>query len=187
MSAPLQKSDPLTRPKLVVVEGREESLEDFDALFRRFAPYVATIGLRLLGADSELDDLIQDVFLEAHRGIQKLRDPHAIKGWLARITVRRATTRLRRRRLRMWFSLHQSSEPNDIADPSASPEKKAEVAGLYRALEKLAPDVRVAWVLRFVEGHGLDEIAELVNCSRSTVQRRVRTAQAQLNRGVLHD
>ena len=53
-------------------------------LFRRYAPYVATIGLRLLGRDDELDDLVQDVFIEAHRGLHSLRTPDAIKGWLAR-------------------------------------------------------------------------------------------------------
>src|SRR5215470_14551684 len=57
-------------------------------LFRRYARYVATIGLRLLGRDDELDDLVQDVFIEAHRGLHGLRTPDAIKGWLARITVR---------------------------------------------------------------------------------------------------
>ena len=80
----------------VVEVGAAELTE----LFRRYAPYVSTIGLRLLGRDDELDDLVQDVFIEAQRGLHGLRAPDAIKGWLARITVRRATRRLRARRVR---------------------------------------------------------------------------------------
>ena len=82
--------------RLVVVEARESELGE---LFRRYAPYVSTIGLRLLGRDDDLDDLVQDVFIEAYRGIHGLRTPEAIRGWLARITVRRATRRLRARKL----------------------------------------------------------------------------------------
>src|SRR4051812_21010739 len=78
---------------------------DFDSVFRRYSPYVASIGLRLLGRDEELDDLVQDVFLEAHRGLKQVRDAGSVKGWLARICVRRAVRRLRRRRLRAFLSL----------------------------------------------------------------------------------
>ena len=72
-------------------------------LFLRYAPYVAKIGFKLLGRDDELDDLVQDVFIEAHRGLAQLRTAEAAKGWLARITVRRAVRRLRRQRLRAFF------------------------------------------------------------------------------------
>src|SRR5262249_6514378 len=67
------------------------SEEEFGDLFRRYAPYVATIGLRLLGRDDELDDLVQEVFIEAHRGLHQLRSAESVKAWLARITVRRAS------------------------------------------------------------------------------------------------
>ena len=94
-------------PALRLVSESEQAplpaLSDFDALFHRFAPYVATIGLRILGRDGEVDDLVQEVFFEAHRGLESLRSPDAVKGWLARICVRKATRRLKRRRLRALF------------------------------------------------------------------------------------
>jgi DNA-directed RNA polymerase specialized sigma24 family protein len=70
------------------------SEEELGDLFRRYASYVATIGIRLLGRDDELDDLVQEVFIEAYRGLHQLRSADAAKAWLARITVRRATRRL---------------------------------------------------------------------------------------------
>jgi DNA-directed RNA polymerase specialized sigma24 family protein len=42
---------------------------DFDALYRRYAPYVAAIAARILGRDHELDDLVQDAFVNALRGL----------------------------------------------------------------------------------------------------------------------
>src|SRR5262249_12996466 len=100
----------------------EEGLGD---LFRRYAPYVATIGIRLLGRDDELDDLVQEVFIEAYRGLHQLRSADSVKAWLARITVRRATRRLRRRRMRSFFSLESLPADARIVDDGATPEQKA--------------------------------------------------------------
>jgi RNA polymerase sigma-70 factor (ECF subfamily) len=156
-------------------------------LFRRYAPYVATIGLRLLGRDDELDDLVQDVFIEAHRGLHSLRTPDAIKGWLARITVRRATRRLRARRLRSFFSLEELPPDARLIDDAATPEEKALVASTYRLVERLPVRQRVVWVLKHIQGETLDAIAELCGISKTTVQRRLRAAEEALEEGRQRD
>lgn len=182
MSAADPKPPRPGHPHLRVVVGGAPLGEalDFDSVFRRYSPYVASVGLRLLGRDDELDDLVQDVFLEAHRGLRHVRDANAIKGWLARICVRRAVRRLRRRKLRAWLSLDSFEHEPTYASPEASPEARAEVARLYAQLEQLPTLTRAVWVLRFLEGEGLDDIAAFCACSKSTVQRRLREAQAEL-------
>lgn len=174
-------------PSLRLVTASEPAplppLTDFDALFHRFSPYVATIGLRILGRDDEVDDLVQEVFFEAHRGLASLRSPDAVKGWLARICVRKATRRLRRRRLRSLFRADPVEDHAQLADEGASPEQAAQVASAYRLLNTLPADERVVWVLRHVEGHSLDELTDLCRCSQSTVQRRLRAAEQKLEKG----
>jgi RNA polymerase sigma-70 factor (ECF subfamily) len=161
---------------------------DFDALYRRYAPYVAAIAARILGREPELDDLVQDAFVNALRGLQDLREPAAIKGWLAKITVRLATRRLRQLRLRR--ALHLS---RDVADDElmvaheASPEQRALVARVYRVLDRLPAAERVVWVLRHVQGEPLHDIPELCECSLSTVQRRLARAQAALELELGHE
>lgn len=152
-------------------------------LFARYAPYVAAIGYRLLGRDDELDDLVQDVFIEAHRGLAQLRNAEAAKGWLARITVRRAVRRLRRQKLRAFFSLDALPEEAAPVDGAATPEERAHVAAIYRRLEALPVPQRIVWVLRHIEGETLDAIAALCACSKATVQRRLRAAQSSLGEG----
>jgi len=158
-------------------------------LFRRYAPYVATIASKLLGRDDgELDDLVQDVFIEAHRGLGQLRDAHAAKGWLARITVRRATRWLRRARRRSFFSLDavadeaalQAALQAALIDATDTPEQRAHVVSTYQWLDRLPVHDRVVWVLRHIEGETLDAICELCACSKSTVQRRMRAAENAL-------
>lgn len=157
---------------------------DFDQVFRRYAPYVARIAARLLGSDGEVDDLVQDVFLEAHRGLPTVREPGALGGWLSRICVRRATRRLRRRRLLSWLSLDSVSERELPLAAGATADERAEAARLYRALDRLRAEERVAWLLRHVEGETLDEMVQLCGCSKSTVQRRLWRAETQLSEWV---
>jgi RNA polymerase sigma-70 factor (ECF subfamily) len=181
---PHELNRPAGRPHLRVVAGGAAGAAgdplDFDALFRRYSPYVAGIGLRLLGRDDELDDLIQDVFLEAHRGLKQVRDAGSVKGWLARICVRRAVRRLRRRRLRAFLSLDTLAHDDHLIAPTASPEARAEVARLYGKLELVPALDRAIWVLRYLEGEALGNIAMLCACSKSTVQRRLRAVDEQL-------
>jgi RNA polymerase sigma-70 factor, ECF subfamily len=163
--------------------GRGDDVDPlrFDDVFRRYSGYVARVALRLLGNDSEVDDLVQDVFLEAHRGLGAVREPAALGGWLARICVRRATRRLRRRRLLALLSIETITERELPFDASASPEQRAEAARLYGRLDQLPADERVAWLLRHVEGESLDAMMVLCGCSKSTVQRRLLRAEARLS------
>jgi RNA polymerase sigma-70 factor (ECF subfamily) len=140
----------------------------------------------LLGRDSELDDLVQDVFIEAHRGLHRLYSLDAAKAWLARITVRRAVRRLRRRKMWAFFSLDAIPDHTALIDVAATPEERAQVASTYRLLDRLPVAHRIAWVLKHIEGETLASIAELTGCSKATVQRRLRAAQTFLG-GDGHD
>ncbi len=175
----------LARPEIVAIVARTPApAEGLDALFRRYAPYVARVALRILGRSDEVDDLVQDVFLAAHRGLGRLREPAAVKGWLATVAVRSARRRLRARRLRAFFGLDRPADYAEVADGAASPETRALLARLYRVLDGLPAAERIAWALRHVEGERLDRVALLCGCSLATAKRRVAAAQATLEREV---
>jgi RNA polymerase sigma-70 factor (ECF subfamily) len=149
----------------------------FEDVFRRYAPYVGAVVLRLIGRPGDVDDVVQDVFIQAHRGLPRLRDHDAVRPWLRRIAVRRAQRWLRTRWVRRWFGESDFDAETDLVDATASPEERAQIAHVYRTLEQMNKDERLAWVLRFVEGETLESIAELLGCSVSTVQRRLRSAE----------
>ena len=162
--------------------------EHFDPLYRRFAPYVASIAMRLLGRDAELDDLVQDVFVEVLRGIGRLREPAAFKGWIAQITVRTAMRRLRQRNLRRALHLDSATSDYDaLAGPEATPDQRALIATIYRVLDRLPAQTRVIWILRHVLEEPLPSVADLSGCSQSTVQRRLLDAQAVIDRELAHE
>ena len=171
------------------MQGRAAAVghANLDDLYRRYAPYVAVIATRILGRDSEVDDLVQDVFVDALRGISGLRDPQAVKAWLARVTVRLAVRRLRKRRV--LRALHLEGEAagyEELAAPGATTDQKVLLAKIYRLLDELPATTRVIWLLRHVLGEPLHSIVELSACSQSTVQRRLRDAEGLLAKE-LHD
>jgi RNA polymerase sigma-70 factor (ECF subfamily) len=157
----------------------------FDAVFVRYAPYVASVGLRLLGRRDEVDDLVQDVFLEAYRGLRQVRDAGAVKGWLATIAVRQASRRLRRRRLAHHLGWRQTeADYESAAGREASPEQRLQLARVYRALDQLPVKLRVPWVLRYIEGEPIERIAEACGISRATAHRRISAAHEALRKAV---
>lgn len=170
------------KPQLHLVAAQPSSVAPLtDAqLFKRFAPYVARIGLRLLGRESDVDDLIQEVFLAAFKQRDQLRDPGATKNWLATIAVRSARRQLRRRRMRQFVGLDSGGPALELRDQGISPEKRALLARVYEMLDALPVDHRLAWTLRYVEGEKLEQVAERCGCSLATVKRRIAAAQATL-------
>jgi RNA polymerase sigma-70 factor (ECF subfamily) len=154
---------------------------DLEAVFRQYAPYVATIAYRILGTRDELDDVVQDVFLSAHRTLDSLRNPEAINSWLATVTVRVCHQRLRLRRVRRWLRFEPPPASFDPPDPAASPETRAALNDIFRALETVPTAARIAWSLRFLQGERLERVAELAGCSLAAVKRRLAKAQAVLD------
>lgn len=154
---------------------------DLDAVFRQYALYVGTIAYRILGTRDEVEDVVQDVFLSAHGTLTGLRKPEAINSWLATVTVRVCHRRLRARRLRRWLLLDGEPRTYDPPDPGASPETKAALNDIFRALETVPVNARVAWSLRFLQGERLERVAELTGCSLAAVKRRLAKAQKVLD------
>jgi RNA polymerase sigma-70 factor, ECF subfamily len=153
-----------------------ETALDLDGLFRRYAPYVAAIAHRLLGRDEDVDDTIQEVFVAAVRGVHAVRDPAAIRGWLARVTVRVARQRLRKRRVRVFLGLDEPVVYDTVVDQSASAEQRALLARVYSVLDNLPANQRIAWSLRHIEGEPLESVASLSGCSLATAKRRIAAA-----------
>jgi RNA polymerase sigma-70 factor (ECF subfamily) len=159
---------------------------DPEYLFRSHAHYVAAIAHRLLGRDQDVDDTVQEVFLIAIRGHSAIRDAAAVRGWLARVTVRVARRRLRARRVRDLFGLDEAPVYERIADGGASPEQRALLMQVYAKLDRLPADARIAWVLRHIEGERLEDVAALCGCSLATAKRRIAQAESLLDQVFAH-
>lgn len=155
--------------------AQSPSLED---VFRRYSMDVAALGHSILGRADETDDLVQDVFILALRGLKRVRQPELVKSWLMTITVRVARRRLYRHK-RTRLSYDETAFEGLVA-PTASPEHRVLYRRLLGVLDMLPVDLRIAWALHYLEAESAESVAELCGWSRSTAKRRINAARAQV-------
>ncbi|HEY3233483.1 MAG TPA: sigma-70 family RNA polymerase sigma factor [Polyangiaceae bacterium] len=155
------------------------------ALFDRNAPHVRRVLLRVLGADSEISDLLHELFLEALERIHQLKNKAALKQWLTGMAVYKARSLIRKRARRRLVRLlaPEELEQQALAENAADPEAQEAVRALYRVLDGMPVDERIGFALRFVDGMDLGEIAGACRVSRATVIRRLARAQQHFLEG----
>jgi RNA polymerase sigma-70 factor (ECF subfamily) len=138
---------------------------------------------RFLGTHDGVLDLAQETFLTAFEQLERLREPSVFRGWLLRIAVNKTRRHIRRRRLMRRFGLDQSAPDatlEALAADGAGPEVRQELAVLDAVLAALPVDQRIAWMLRYVEGHTVRDVGRLCDCSLSTIKRRLDAAHRRV-------
>jgi RNA polymerase sigma-70 factor (ECF subfamily) len=176
----LQNADAASDAQLVAraIEGDRWGRE---MLYRRHAAYLLAIAARLLGNRGEGEEVVQDTFVTAFEQLRSLREPAAVRGWLAQIAVSLVRRRLRRGRLMRALGLDRGAEDATLAAlaaPGTSTDQRAELALVDKALAGVNANVRIAWMLRLVEGLELAEVASACGCSLATAKRRIAAAEA---------
>lgn len=162
------------------VAGDRSAFEHFYQGHRRM---VAANLYRVLGERSELDDLVQEVFVIAFRGMERFRGDAKLSTWLYRICVNVALGKLRTRARKPPPVSSAETPEGGVEDSPESPERlmqrREDVARVYRALDKLAPKKRVVMVLHEIEGMDIKEIAAIVQAPLVTVRTRLHYARKE--------
>jgi len=96
------------------------------------------------------------------------------------VVLRIARRRLRLRKVRGWVGFDDVADDAQVADPSASAHDRALLASVYRALDALSVEERLAWSLQYLQGERVEEVAALCGCSLATAKRRIASAQISL-------
>jgi RNA polymerase sigma-70 factor, ECF subfamily len=147
------------------------------ALFDRYGAHVRSVLARLIGLDTELADLLHDVFVAALDQIDQLKDASVLKGWLTTIAVFTARGTIRKRARWRWLRI--VDEPPDVPVTGPSHVAREAVRRLYAVLDRLSPDDRIAFALRFVQGMELTEVAAACDVSLATIKRRLAKAEVR--------
>jgi len=168
----------------LVVAARAGEKWAQEALFRRHARMVNGLAYRLLGRDDELDDLVQTAFMAAFRDLSRLAEPQAFASWLASIVVRTTHKLLRRRKMLSRLGLREPArvELDTLPGASLPASVKSELREVHRVLVALPSQAGIALVLHRVDGLSIPEAAARMNLSVSTVKRRLRIAEAEIER-----
>lgn len=151
---------------------RSRSRDAAAVVYDRFSAAVNRWVWRLLGADPEHDDIVQQVFVRILRSGPHLRDSDKLAGWVHAITINTVHGELRRRHVRRLF--WRNAAPVALhGDFVREVEMRDLLVRAKVVIDKLPPAERIAFMLHYVDRHSLSEIAELCGYSLSTAKRRL--------------
>ena len=163
---------------------------DWDAfrlLFESHQDRVYSIALRYCGNESAAMDIAQETFLKLFSSIRDFRGGASFESWLYRIVVNCCLDQQRRgRRLTPFFDglRDMISAPAESALEELLHAEMAE--DVQKIVGTLPPEQRIVVVLRYTEGLGYEDIAEILGCSAGTVASRLNRAHKVLERRLAH-
>lgn len=152
-------------------------------LWDRFSPMVRRLLRRTLGPTAPVDGLLQEVFLRVVRQLGSVPESAQLKPLMVATTVRVLNAELKRRRVRRLLRLRPrlvASEENLAGNDATS----SALAAVYRILDGLDPDARLAFTLRHFEGLQLSELATAMDASLASAKRRLARASAHVQAAV---
>jgi len=150
----------------------------FEAIYARHAGRVYSLAYRMVGA-AEAEDLVQDIFLLAHRKLASFRGDSSLGTWLYRMATNHCLDVLRSRQARMSERTSSLDAP-DAFEPAAPPLSAVSPLDLDRAIQSLPPACRAAFVLHDVEGFGHQEIGTALGISEGTSKSQVHKARLRI-------
>lgn len=156
-------------------------------LWDRFSPLVRRMLRRTLGPTAEVEGLLHDVFLRVLKQLNGLPDPGQLKPFVIGVTVRVLNAELRRHRVRRLFRLRSPWHSFDASAAPADASTRGALAALYRILDGLDTDARLAFTLRHFEGLQISELASATDSSLATAKRRLARANARVQAAVRRD
>jgi len=163
----------------------------FEQIVKHYSSMVFSLAARMVGP-GEAEDIVQETFLRAYRGLETFRGESSLKTWLFAIALNRIRARQGTlAKLRSFFATARPTDEDDgpslidnVADGAASPEddtlSREALKRLHAAVKELPDDFRLAVVLRDMQGLSYQEVAETLKVPIGTVRSRIARGRAIL-------
>jgi len=193
MSAMVEVPSAVSEDQLIRL-GQKGDAQALDTLFGRYSRALYKAALRLLGNPQDAEDALQDGLLSAYRNLRRFEGRSKFSTWLTRIVINAALMRRRSQRVRPAVSIddlpHEDGLPlaERVADDTPGPEQlyrgKELRAFVEQDLAGLSPALRLAFILREVEGLSTAEAAKTLGVSPNTLKARLWRARRYLTDGL---
>jgi RNA polymerase sigma-70 factor (ECF subfamily) len=151
---------------------------DVDAyaiLVERYRSRYARYAFHMLGNREDAEEALQDAFTRAYRSLPRCEDPERFGAWLFRILVNRCRTMGARRARRARTFVGDEAAVLDAAEDHPA-DRTAWREEIDRALQRVRPEQREAFLLKYVEELGYDEMSRLTGVGVSALKMRVMRA-----------
>lgn len=161
----------------------------FEPLVAKYSPRVFATARRYARRESEVEDIVQEVWLKSFQKLASFRGDAPFEHWLMRLTVRTCYDFLRAHQRNREMSLSELTEPEEdwlerfVTHPEEAGETAAAARQLVeRVLEQLSPPARLVITLLEIEDRSVKEIAQLTGWSVPLVKVRAFRARAEMKK-----
>lgn len=161
----------------IIAAVRDGDVDAFGKLVRRYEDFVFTLIRSLVGPDAQAEDIAQEAFLRAYKGIRRFELRSSFKTWLYRIAYNTTMSHIQR---------EKRSVDRDSVDPGT---RAVEAYGsqslrttMERLIGKLRPEHKAVIMLHYYDDLKYEEIAEILDCPLGTVKVRIYRAKHELKK-----
>ncbi len=152
----------------------------FRELYDRHVEYVTKNVARLIGPSSDLEDVVQDVFVSVYRSLDNYRGDSKFTTWLYRVARNVTIDHIRKQPKHKTVELSDWRPLRANSDTWSKLEARDLLRALYAALDNVPAEHREVFLLHEVEGMKLREISELTGESINTIAARVRRTREKM-------
>lgn len=153
----------------------ERSSKAASAFHQNYGRLINRLVWRLLGADPDHDDVVNQVYVNILESIGSLRSPESLKSWVTGVVINTVRREIYKRKFRRLFSLVPDYSKNEVV--ASSPEKGVAIRRFYELLGRIGVERRIVLLLNLVEGYTLNEIASMCRISVPTAKRRFQSGK----------
>jgi RNA polymerase sigma-70 factor (ECF subfamily) len=173
----------------LIAAVRRGDAASFEPLVRRYSPRVFATARRYARRESEVEDIVQEVWMKAYQKLSGFRGEAPFEHWLMRLTVRTCYDFLRAHQRNREASFSELSEAEGdwlerfVKEPVGNPEDVEAARQLVeRILEQLSPPARLVITLLELEERSVKEISKLTGWSVPLVKVRAFRARAEMRK-----
>ena len=172
-----------------VQRAREGDARAFQELFRSHRRDVARLVGRLLGPRPEVEDVVQEVFIQVFRSLPNFRGESRFTTWLHRVTVNVTLMHLRsaRSRPRLGNELLEEPAAPEGSSPADHAARNQRLRALYKILDTLSDKKRAVFILHDLDGVPAAQIAAMVDSPVLTVRTRLFSARREVYAAMAED
>jgi RNA polymerase sigma-70 factor, ECF subfamily len=160
----------------------------FHTLIDRHGREMMRLALLLSHNNADAEDICQEAWIGAFKGVKRFDGRSSFKTWLTRILLRQAAKTWKKKRRGRWISIDppgpdaESEHDPTVPQPVARPANLDAAMDLIEVIRRLGPEHQQVVLLREVQGFSYEQIAQTLGIPCGTVESRLFRARAELRK-----
>ena len=178
---------------LLIEKLKQKDESAFKTIVETWQTMVYNTALGIVQNAEDAEDVAQEVFVQVYESIQAFKGESKFSTWLYRIAITKSMDHIRKKKRKKRFAFIQSlfgfdneilHDPPDFHHPGITLDNKERSVVLFKAIDKLPENQKIAFTLHKVEGLSYQEVSEIMNTTVSSIESLMHRAKNNLKKNL---